>query len=216
MTDAAIIYRSHVEAIELLPEEEQLKAYKAIVAYCMDDTVPDDMIGKYTLAMARPLLDSWKAKRQAGQKGGKAKQTEADGSKAKQAEANRSKPKQTEADGSTGEAKVKVKVKEKVKEKDIKHVYGEYKHVHLTDDEHDKLVSEHGIDKTAQAIRFLDEYIEEKGYKSKSHYMALLRWVFDAVEEKRKSPGKNRFQNFPSRSSPEHTAMVNKIIAMQN
>ena len=34
-------------------------------------------------------------------------------------------------------------------------------------------------------IKFLDEYIEEKGYKSKSHNLAIRRWVADAVSEKK-------------------------------
>ena len=109
MTDAAIIYRTHVEAIENLPEAEQLKAYKAIIAYCMEDEMPTDMIGLYTVQMAKPLLDKWKAKREAGAKGG---------SKRKQTEATESKPKQTEATEKETQPKVKVKVK--VKEKDIK------------------------------------------------------------------------------------------------
>lgn len=205
MTDAAIIYRSHVEAIELLPEEEQLKAYKAIISYCMDDTVPEDMIGKYTLAMARPLLDSWKAKRQAGKKGGE--------SKRKQSEADGSNLKQTEADESNIEPKVKEKVK--VKEKDIKHTHGEYKHVRLTGPEHDKLVADYGEEQTRKAVRFLDEYIEEKGYKSKSHYMALRRWVFDAIKEKQGRAPAGKFQNFQNRNGPDQDDMVRKIIAMQ-
>ena len=64
-----------------------------------------------------------------------------------------------------------------------KHQYGEYKKVLLTDDEHEKLVAEFGADKTEQAIKFLDEYIVEKHYKSFSHYLAMRKWVFNAVNE---------------------------------
>ena len=96
MNDAAIIYRSHVEAIRNLPPEEQLQAYNAIIAYCMDDIMPDDMIGQYTVGMAKPLLDKWRSRREAGAKGG---------SKRKQAEATE---KQTQP-----KVKVKVKVKDK-------------------------------------------------------------------------------------------------------
>ena len=45
------------------------------------------------------------------------------------------------------------------------------------------MAKEFGEIKTHNAIKYLDEYIEEKGYKSRSHYMALRRWVFDAVKE---------------------------------
>ena len=66
-----------------------------------------------------------------------------------------------------------------------KHQHGEFKKVLLTDEEHQKLIDEFGSDRTERAIRFLDEYIAEKGYKSKSHYLAIRRWVFDAIDEKK-------------------------------
>jgi len=39
------------------------------------------------------------------------------------------------------------------------------------------------------AIEFLSGYIEEKGYKSKSHYLAIRRWVIDAVSKQKKQTG---------------------------
>ena len=76
--------------------------------------------------------------------------------------------------------------KEKVigKEKETKHRYGEYKKVLLTDEELEKLNKEFGEEKTQKAITYLDEYIEMKGAKYKSHYLAMRKWVFNAVEEK--------------------------------
>ena len=105
MTDAAIIYRTHFNAIENLPECLRYEALKALICYCLDDEEPEDGIGSCLLMMAKPILDKWKGKREAGKKGG-----EANGSKP---EAN---AKQT---GSEPEPKVKVKVKVKdIKEKD--------------------------------------------------------------------------------------------------
>ena len=69
------------------------------------------------------------------------------------------------------------------KHKPEKHKYGEYNNVMLTDDEIAKLRNDYGIEKTDKAITFLDAYIEEKGYKAKSHYLSMKRWVFKAVEE---------------------------------
>ena len=66
-----------------------------------------------------------------------------------------------------------------------KHKYGEYKHVMLTDDELAKLQTEHGYEETEAAIKYLDEYTEMKGYKCKSHYLAIKKWVYDAVKEKK-------------------------------
>ena len=66
-----------------------------------------------------------------------------------------------------------------------KHKYGEYNHVLLTDDEFSKLQEEYGESETSSAITFLDEYIEMKGYKCKSHYLAMKKWVFQALKEQK-------------------------------
>lgn len=69
------------------------------------------------------------------------------------------------------------------KEKPKKESYGLLGNVKLTIDEYDKLLNEYGNELTHKAIDFLDAYIADKGYKSKSNYMAMRRWVFDAVKE---------------------------------
>ena len=70
------------------------------------------------------------------------------------------------------------------KKKAVKHKHGEYQHVLLKDDEVEKLIEEYGKDMTVKLIKFLDEYIEMKGYKAKSHYLAIKKWVVDAVKER--------------------------------
>lgn len=67
--------------------------------------------------------------------------------------------------------------------KPTKHKYGEFQKVLLTDPEFEKLAEDFGADLRDKAISFLDAYIEEKGYKSKSHNLAIRRWVMDAVKE---------------------------------
>ena len=71
--------------------------------------------------------------------------------------------------------------------KEIKHIYGEYKHVKLTDSQRDKLFKDYGEAETLKAIKYLDEYIQMKGYKAKDHNLCLRKWVFDAIKEKPKS-----------------------------
>lgn len=61
-----------------------------------------------------------------------------------------------------------------------KHKYGKYNNVLLTDDEYEKLNTEPD---GGEAIQYLSEYIEMKGYKAKSHYLAIRKWVFDAIKE---------------------------------
>lgn len=68
------------------------------------------------------------------------------------------------------------------KEKKVvqKHKYGKYKNILLTEEEYQKLLAmENGED----AIEYLSEYREYKGYKAKSDYLAIRKWVFDAMKE---------------------------------
>ena len=66
------------------------------------------------------------------------------------------------------------------KPKSVKHKYGEYQNVLLTDDEYNKLKQKFN-DNVTNVIKELDEGIELHGYKYKSHYLAILKW-----QEKRK------------------------------
>ncbi len=71
----------------------------------------------------------------------------------------------------------------------LKKKYGSFGNVLLTDDEYKKLSDKYSNLK--EIIDFFDSYIEEKGYKSKSHYLAIQRWVVEAVNEKcKKTKGK--------------------------
>lgn len=74
------------------------------------------------------------------------------------------------------------------KKKAEKQKYCEFHNVLLTKEEYAKLEADFGNLYTVKAISFLDAYIEEKGYKSKSHNMAIRRWVMDAVKEKEAKP----------------------------
>jgi len=62
---------------------------------------------------------------------------------------------------------------------------GTYKNIKLKETELAKLNEEYGTEDTQAAIEYLSEYIELKGYKAKSHYLALRKWVFAAVKEQR-------------------------------
>lgn len=81
--------------------------------------------------------------------------------------------------------------------KPVKNKHGEYGNVKLTDSEFEKLASDYGEALRDKAISFLDEYIEEKGYKSKSHNLAIRRWVIDAVKEKEQKESKGRKEIVP-------------------
>ena len=89
----------------------------------------------------------------------------------------------------------------------------------LLDDEMSKLVAEYGLVETQQAIKYLDEYIEMKGTKYKSHYLALKKWVYDAVKEQKQRSQKiqpvklNSFNNVSSlqHESPQFDTIAELI-----
>ncbi len=65
-----------------------------------------------------------------------------------------------------------------------KHIYGDLKHVRLTDDEHAKLVDKFGEPGCAEWIKTLDEGLDLKDYKYKSHYRAILKWERNSQKDK--------------------------------
>ena len=62
------------------------------------------------------------------------------------------------------------------KEKPKKKKYGEYKHVSLTEDEYNRLVSDYGEQAVLEGIRNVDEYCEEKGKTYKNYNLTLRKW----------------------------------------
>jgi hypothetical protein len=179
-------YSSYYSAIMKIPDDTmRLKAFELVTTYMMTGEILE--IGDWQLEILfegiRPNIDTSRKRSKAGQ-------TTNEKSNGNQ---NEIKTKSNENQTSNNKNKNKNKNKnieiEIEKEKKKKHKHGEYAHVLLTDDEKAKLDSEFGEDETAAAIKYLDEYIEMKGTSYKSHYMAMRKWVFDAVKEKsRASP----------------------------
>lgn len=65
---------------------------------------------------------------------------------------------------------------DKKNNKPIRHKYGEYKNVLLTDDDLEKLKAKFPTD-WEERIENLSEGIELKGYKYKNHYLAICKWA---------------------------------------
>jgi uncharacterized protein YdaU (DUF1376 family) len=80
---------------------------------------------------------------------------------------------------------VDVEVDKEVDKEKHKHIYGEYKHVKLTEVQYQKLLDKFG-EKREYWIKELDEGIEYKGYKYKNHYLSILKW-----DKKEKKDGKS-------------------------
>lgn len=75
-----------------------------------------------------------------------------------------------------------------------KHKYGAYKNVLLTEKEYQSLIE---LQDGEKAIEFLSEYRAYKGYKAKSDFLAIKKWVFEAMSERRVS--RNTAKNFTER-----------------
>lgn len=83
-----------------------------------------------------------------------------------------------------------------IKKEKKKNKYGEYGRVLLTSIEHDKLKKD--FENVDELIEFLDEYIERKGYKAKSHYLCIRGWVKDAVMERKMKENRRNEQKAKS------------------
>ena len=83
------------------------------------------------------------------------------------------------------------------KAKASKHKYGKYQNVLLKDEELQEFKEKY--ENWEELIDFLDEYIEMKGYKAKSHYLCIKKWVVDAVKKENAEKTKTKC-NFEQRS----------------
>ena len=83
---------------------------------------------------------------------------------------------------------------QKTKRTAVKHKYGEYQNVLLSDVEKEKLTESLGQEETDNVIRFFSEQKEMKGYTYKSDYLAIKNWGIKAYEERQKKQS-NTCQN---------------------
>lgn len=186
MKDGFIFYKSYEDAIACIKDDaERLRAYEALIKYALHGQKEDvDGYAGVVLNMAIPTIDAnnrryEKAKEcgKYGVLGGRPRKT-----KAEEQPAEEEQPKQEE----TPEAKPK-------KASEPKKKYGQRGNVRLTEEEFEHLQADYGESLTNEAIDFFDSYMAEKPYKSKSHELAMRRWVFDAVKEKRAKQNQIQF-----------------------
>lgn len=76
------------------------------------------------------------------------------------------------------------------KNRNVKKKYGEYNNVKLTEQEYEKL--KNAYPNYEELITYLDEYIEMKGYKANSHYLAIKKWVVDALDNEKEKHSKGK------------------------
>ena len=72
------------------------------------------------------------------------------------------------------------------KPKVVRHKYGHYQNVLLSDEQYQSLVNKHGTDKASWLIERLSEYIASSGRTYKNYLVTLNGWVLRAWEEEQK------------------------------
>lgn len=188
MRDGMILYTSYAERFCLLSDEQFGKLIRYMIEYQRTGIAPmiEDIAVKLAFSMAKVDIDNNNDKyektvqrnRENGKKGGRP--------------ANPVEPKKPsgllENQKNPVEPKKADKEKDKEKEKDkdiknIRHKYGAFRHVLLTDDEFNKLVEEYGEIETKLAIQKVDDYCEETGKSYKNYSLVLRRWGYKAVRE---------------------------------
>ncbi len=88
-----------------------------------------------------------------------------------------------------------------------KGVYGEFQNVYLTNDQHQRIISQFGEDGTKQRIEKLSCGIESKDYKYKNFYATILAW-----DKREKDIGNNISQDGKTQrqSQGRYSGMVKK------
>ena len=209
-----VFYESFSDAINELKPADRLKVYDAITAYAFKDKHPElSGVSKAIFALIKPQLDANKVRYENGLKGGAPKgnsnakkQPKVESEKQPTVEkeeqpkttdgCSKKQPNENENENENENVNENEKENKRKNPPSPKHQHGEYGHVFLTDDEFKKLKSEFGESRTEAAIKYLDEYIADKGYKSKSHYLTMRRWVFNALDERKDKKPENRLGTF--------------------
>lgn len=170
-------YASFYKAISRIKDDAaRAKAYDAICQYALYgteediDSLPDMAAIAYELI--KPNLDASRKKAENGKLGGTKKQS-------------KSKPEANDKQEQTRNKKEKEKEKENKKENKIerekesyidserkrsapsRESFGQYGWVKLTEEEHNRLVSEYGLSEVQRAISYIDESAQSTGNKNK-------------------------------------------------
>ena len=103
--ESLLFYKSFDEAIELLSDEDQLKAYRAITKYGLYGIEPNlDGVSGAVFLLAKPQIDANNRRYENGKRGGRPAAT-------------KSKPNDTNEKPKQNQTETKVKAKDKVKDK---------------------------------------------------------------------------------------------------
>lgn len=189
--DSFIFYKSFYEAIEDLDTGAKVQLYDAICRLALyDEEIEITGVAMTMFKLIKPQLKANTKRFEDGKKGGRPKEKTTGYDEEKTTGFKNKKPNNNVNvnDNVNVNLNNNITTSEETSTVDTakasKKKYGEYKHVLLKDEELQKLKEEY--QNWEELIIYLDEYIEMKGYKAKSHYLAIKKWVIDAVEKQPK------------------------------
>lgn len=201
--ESIVFYKSFYDAIKGLDYETQSKIYNAIFTYQFDGIESElEGVEKAVFTLIKPQLDANNTKYENGCRGGRPKNQNKTEIKPKQ-NLNETKlePNDNVNDNENDNVNEnniytlsEAKASSSGTAKASKHKYGEFRHVLLKDEELQALKRDFA--NWEELIKYLDEYIEMKGYRAKSHYLCIRKWVVDAVKKNSKQePLKNTYHS---------------------
>ena len=159
--ESMVFYRSFMEATDSLEADQYKKVIQMVLHYAMNGEVPEEKGIEYSLfALMKPQIDANNRRYENGKKGAEFGKL---GGRPKKETPKKPQenPKDPPNDNSNDNFNENLTVMNKKKN----HLYGEYRHVKLTDEEYQKLLSDYGASVLDDYIRRLDEYIQTTGKK---------------------------------------------------
>ena len=208
-----LLYPDYADKIKKLPLEQAGALFLAIFDYVRDGTIPElepaaDMCFAFIVSQFerdKEKYDETCRKRAvAGRKGAEATNSKRRQAAAKAANAEsdgepEAAPEHPDATAEAGAVTPEPEEKPRRKKQEPKKVkYGEF--VHMTEEEHRKLVEQYGEQQTARMIEILDNYKGSKGKTYKNDYRAILCWVAERVQEEFQRRGGNTYGGFGQNS----------------
>lgn len=97
--------------------------------------------------------------------------------------------------------------------KEIKHKYGEFNHVRLTETEYNKLLQEYGQDKILLFIKKVDEYCEEHGKSYKNYNLTIRKWISNDKSKPVQQGKQSRFNAYKQR---EYDSSIEEKLLSKN
>ena len=190
--ESMVFYRSFMEATDSLEAKQYKKVIQMVLHYAMNGEVPEEKGVEYSLfTLMKPQIDANNKRYENGKKGAEFGKL---GGRPKKETPEKPQENPHISPNVNVNENDNDNVKDNVKEQ--KHLHGEYKHVRLTDKEHQKLLSDYGASVVDDYIRRLDEYIQANGKKYKDHNLTIRQWI-------RKDVGTNATVNTEQRSDYE-------------